>query len=51
MHGYPLRPALVVLADGAFLGVVYLTSRSLPRLVVAHWLFNIAVMSRYLRAT
>ena len=51
MHGYPLRPALLVLAHGVFFAVVYLTSRSLPRLVVAHWLFNLTVMSQHLRVT
>jgi membrane protease YdiL (CAAX protease family) len=51
LHRYPLRPALLVLAYGAFCGVVYARSRSLPRLVVAHWLFNIEVMRHYLRGT
>jgi membrane protease YdiL (CAAX protease family) len=49
MHGYPPRSTLTVFALGVFYGVVYLSTRSLPRLVLAHWIYNLAVMSGYLR--
>jgi hypothetical protein len=47
-HGYPPNSTLTVFAFGVVLGWVYLRSRSLPRLVIAHWIFNLAVMNRYL---
>jgi len=48
IHGYPLGSTLAVLANGVVYGLVYISSRSLPRLVVAHWLYNLAVMNHYL---
>jgi membrane protease YdiL (CAAX protease family) len=45
---YPPNSTLTVFAFGVVLGWVYLCSRSLPRLVIAHWIFNLAVMNRYL---
>lgn len=50
MHGYPLGATLSVFADGIGYGLVYASSRSLPRLVGAHWLYNLAVMRHYLHA-
>jgi membrane protease YdiL (CAAX protease family) len=50
MHGYPLGSTLMVFANGLIFGLVYVSSRSLPRLVVAHWLYNLAVMNHYLHA-
>lgn len=49
-HGYPLGPTLTVFATGVVYGLVYVSSRSLPRLVAAHWLHNLAVMNHYLHA-
>jgi membrane protease YdiL (CAAX protease family) len=49
-HGYPPLWTLSVFVDGVVFGFVYLASRSLPRLVVAHWLHNLAVMNHYLHA-
>jgi membrane protease YdiL (CAAX protease family) len=49
MHGYPLRPALGVFAFAVALGLVYRKTRSLPRLVIAHWLFDLASMRMYLQ--
>ena len=49
MHGYPLRPALMVFVDAVAFGLVYRSSRSLPRLVTAHWLFDLASMRSYLQ--
>ncbi len=48
MHGYGPRGTLVVFAHGVVYGLVYLGGRSLPRLVVAHWFYNLAVMRHYL---
>jgi len=49
MHGYGPRATLTVFVDAAVgYGLVYVSSRSLPRLVVAHWLHNLAVMRSYL---
>jgi membrane protease YdiL (CAAX protease family) len=48
IHGYPLGWTLTVFAVGVFYGALYLASPNLPRLVVAHWLYNLAVMSYYL---
>jgi membrane protease YdiL (CAAX protease family) len=50
MHGYPLGSTLAVFANGLVWGLVYVRSRSLPRLVVSHWLYNLAVMNHYLHA-
>jgi membrane protease YdiL (CAAX protease family) len=47
-HGYPPNSTLTVFVFGVVYGFVYLWSRSLPRLVFAHWIYNLAVMSRYL---
>jgi len=47
-HGYPPRSTLTVFAFGVLYGFVYLSTRSLPRLVIAHWIYNLAVMSWYL---
>jgi len=49
-HGYPPLASLMVFSFGLVLGRAYLGSRSLPRLVVGHWLYNLAVMSHYLHA-
>jgi hypothetical protein len=49
MHGYALRPALNVFADAVAFGLVYRSTRSLPRLVTAHWLFDLASMRSYLQ--
>jgi membrane protease YdiL (CAAX protease family) len=48
IHGYPLGAALMVFANGVGYGLVYMSSRSLPRLVAAHWLYNLAVVNHYL---
>jgi len=50
MHGYPPLGTLMVFIFGLVFGLAYLGSRSLPRLVVGHWLYNLAVMSHYLHA-
>ena len=47
-HGYPPNSTLTVFVFGVVYGFVYLSSRSIPRLVVAHWIYNLAVMSEYL---
>jgi len=47
-HGYGAGATLMVFLDGIAYGSVYLGSRSLPRLVVAHYLFNLTVMRQYL---
>jgi len=50
VHGYAPRATLTVFAGGVVCGSVYLSSRSLPRLIVAHWVYDLAVMSHYLHA-
>ncbi len=47
-HGYPPRASLMSFAFGLVFGRAYLRSRRLPRLVVGHWLYNLAVMSYWL---
>jgi membrane protease YdiL (CAAX protease family) len=47
-HGYPPNSTLTIFVFGVVFGLVYLSSRSLPRLVLAHWIYNLAVMSHYL---
>jgi membrane protease YdiL (CAAX protease family) len=46
-HGYAWRSTVLLFATGVAYGVVYLSSRSLPRIVAAHWLHNLAVMVLY----
>ncbi len=47
-HSYAPRSTMVVFLDGLAYGLVYLGGRSLPRLVVAHWMYDLAVMWRHL---
>jgi membrane protease YdiL (CAAX protease family) len=49
-HRYPPFSSLMIFAFGLVFGGAYLGSRSLPRLVVGHWLYLLAVMSYYLHA-
>src|SRR5439155_13944091 len=48
MHGYGPRSTFMVFMASIAYGSVYVGSRSLPRLVLAHWLHNLAIMQQYL---
>jgi len=43
VHGYTLRGTIGIFASGILLGTVYQISRSVPRLVLAHWMHNLMV--------
>ena len=43
-HGYAPASALGVFVDAVAYGLVYCSTRSLPRLVTAHWLYNLTIM-------
>jgi membrane protease YdiL (CAAX protease family) len=43
VHGYTVRGTIAVLATGILFGAVYQASRSVPRLVLAHWIHNLIV--------
>jgi len=49
-HGYPAAGTLQVFAAGLVWGAVFVRTRSLPRLVVSHWVLDFEVMLQYLRA-
>ena len=48
-HGYGWASTIVIFVGGVVYGAVFLSSRSLPRLVAAHWFHNLAVLALYLR--
>jgi membrane protease YdiL (CAAX protease family) len=41
VHGYAPRSSLQVFASGILFGTIYQFSRSLPRLVLSHWSYNL----------
>jgi membrane protease YdiL (CAAX protease family) len=45
VHRYSLPGSIAVFVTGAFYGVLYQTSRKVPRLVLAHWIHNLLAMS------
>jgi membrane protease YdiL (CAAX protease family) len=47
IHGYPPRSALQLFASGILMGIVYRVSFRVPRLVLAHWCWNLLTL--YLR--
>jgi membrane protease YdiL (CAAX protease family) len=40
-HGYPLRGTILVFATGVLFGSIYYCSRCLPRLALAHWMYDL----------
>jgi membrane protease YdiL (CAAX protease family) len=48
VHRYAPSSTVVLVFSGLVYGLVYVASRSLPRLVVAHWLYDMAVMWSHL---
>ncbi len=49
MHHYSVASSLVLFADGVFFGILYDQSRAVPRLVIAHWIHNVIVMTQRAR--
>lgn len=43
-HGYPLRGTIQVFATGLLFGTIYSCSHRLPRLVLAHWMYDLLVV-------